>query len=135
MRRIVLRLFLALCLVLTGIGNAVAAAAMPVRAGTAHHAIPAPAHDTAQAAGACVHGTGEAAATLLPVPPANHPHDCAGACCAQGACNCPCMHLAHALPLETWSARLAAGRSGMSAGHSPDRPTLVRHDPIRPPIR
>lgn len=138
MPRIAVRLLLVLCLILNGIGNAMAAVAMPSMTSMSDDAVLAIMDPGAPATGdACGHAQKAPMATADPAPPsspAGHPADCAKDCCAQGACNCPCMHLGQAALLElTMVAPSIGGTTVVTAlalGHS--TPALL--DLIRPPI-
>lgn len=140
MSRIALRLLLALCLILNGIGNAGAIGSMP-----AMSALPGMSDDSVpQMTGSqnqSVHadcGQAERGATVAdlapPSPPAGHTADCGKDYCAHGTCTCPCMHLAQAVLLEM--ASLPPSPRGMTLvatlalGHS----TPVPLELIRPPI-
>lgn len=140
MSRIALRLLLALCLVLNGVGNAMAASAMP--------AMHAGSHDTAalkatvadpQSASACDHDAGSDAALgeELPTPaasPATHSDNCDQDCCAEGACSCPCMQLVQATLLAPPALPAVSDRTQMVAGLSLGHPAPAPLSFIRPPI-
>ena len=137
MPRIVLRLLLALCLILNGIGNAAAAGAMPAISGMSDDAVMQMTDSQNQSVHAeC--GQAESGPTVAdltpPSPPAGHPADCGKDCCELGTCTCPCMHLAQAALLEMASGPPAArGRTlvaVLALGHS----TPVSLNLNRPPI-
>ncbi len=138
MSRIALRLLLAFCLVLNGIGTAMAAVAMPAMMGGSAHALMATADAALLPATACDHTEGDVAAIAAPVdqpPPSNqHPADCNLDCCAQGACSCPCVQLAQAalpdMAVSSAPPGLARERGALPLGHA----TPVLLSLIRPPI-
>ncbi len=140
MSRIALRLLLALCLILNGIGNAAAIGSVPVMSalpGMSDDSVPQMTGSQNQSVHADC-GQAEHGATVAdlapPSPPADHPADCGKDCCAHGTCACPCMHLAQAVLLEM--ASLPPSPRGMTLvatlalGHS----TPVPLELIRPPI-
>ena len=138
MPRVALRLLLAVCLILTGMGNAMAAVAMPFMSALPHQArlvttdveaLP----DTAP----CGHD--KSAATVVEqaptsTPPAGHPADCDKDCCAKGTCACACVNLAQAAILDVVMPAASPSRTRMGAfvalGHSSQVPLNL----IRPPI-
>ena len=150
MVRIALRLLLAVCLVLNGIGTAMAAVSMPGMVGGASHALMVmpisggasptnmvmPDSDP-QAATTCEHveliAVAEAA-SFDTAPSKSHTADCDLDCCAQGACSCPCVQLAQAgLPafqLSTAPSGRSRGVAALDLGHA--TPLLLNL--IRPPI-
>lgn len=137
MCRVAMRLFLALCLVLNGIGNAMAAAAMPATlGGPAHAAIVLV--DAKPSASACDHVADAAApAGELPMPPAPRATqfaDCDQDCCGKGACSCPCMQLAQADLLDMPVLPAVSSRAQRAAVLSLGHPAPVPFNFIRPPI-
>ena len=139
MSRVYLRLLLALCLILNGLGNAMAAAAMPVMGAGSANATMSTLPAELQSAIPCDHGArGEATPAALlasATSPAMHPADCGQECCAQGACSCACMHLAQAALLDTPVLPVYTGRARMAAAFPPGHATPVLLHLIRPPIR
>lgn len=135
---IALRLLLAFCLVLNGIGTAVAAVSMPAMVGGASHAsmaMPDPDPPPAHAYDHAEHFPAAKALSDDPHAPSSvHPSDCDQDCCAQGTCSCPCVQLAQAaLPILNVSSALpgrARGVTTLYLGH----PTPLLLSPIRPPI-
>jgi len=138
MSRIALRLLLAFCLILNGVGTAMAAIAMPAMDGGSAHASMAMPVSEPLPASACDHVDGESAAAATPVDHAAasslHPADCALDCCAQGSCGCPCVQLAQAAlhDMLVSSAPPARARevAALDLGHA--TPLLLNL--IRPPI-
>ena len=138
MLRSALRLLLAVCLVLNGIGNAMAAVAMPAMAGGASHALLAMPDSDPQSADACDDAerpaVAKAASLHHPAPSTAHPADCDLDCCAQGACSCPCVQLAQAalpdLHVSSAPPGCARGVATLDLGHA--TPLLLSL--IRPPI-
>lgn len=139
MSRITLRLLLALCLLLNGIGNAMAAIAMPAMSASSHDAMMVMTDAEAQSEkAACGHAhsapTASAPVTPPTSPPASHPADCDKDCCARGACTCPCMHVVQGALLDmAFVAPLPRGTSlvaVLAMGHS--TPVLLNLN--RPPI-
>lgn len=137
MPRTALRLLLALCLILNGIGNAMAAVARPAMSGTSHNAVLVMTNAEAQSGTAgCGHAESAQAAadSAAPSSPANHPADCAKDCCEHGACTCPCIHIAQAALPEMKMPESPSGRTRMvpvlTLGHSTPAPLNL----IRPPI-
>lgn len=136
-----MRLLLVLCLILNGIGNAMAAAAMPAMMGDmSQHvgmAMDAPAGDP-QSASACDQadpGTMPAAPPLDQSPSkATHPADCDQDCCSQGACKCPCMQWAHAALLDVPAVPTVQGRTDVASLFPADHAAPLLHNVIRPPI-
>src|SRR3990167_2453987 len=104
MPRLALRLLLAVCLILNGMGNAMAAVAIPFMAAMPHEAVLVTTGVEARPSTApCGHD--ESAATAVEqaptsAPPAGHPADCDKDCCAKGRCACPCVNMAQAAILD-----------------------------------
>ena len=138
MPRVALRLLLAVCLILNGMGNAMAAVAMPFMSALPHQArlvttdveaLP----DTAP----CGHD--KSAATVVEQDPpagpaAGHPADCDKDCCARGTCACPCVNVAQAAILDGVMLASSSSRTRpvafVALGHS----SQVTLNLIRPPI-
>jgi len=138
MSRIALRLLLAFCLILNGIGTAMAAIAMPaLDVGSSHASMAMPDSESLPAA-ACHHVDGDSVAKAMPVdhpaPSSLHPAHCDLDCCAQGSCGCPCVQLAQAAlhDILVSSAPPARARevASLDLGHA--TPLLLNL--IRPPI-
>ena len=139
MPRLYLRLLLTLCLILNGLGNAMAASAVPVMgAGSANATMSMPTADP-QSAVPCDHGArGEviqAAPLASATSPAIHPADCGQDCCKQGACSCACMHLVQAALLDAPLLPVRPGSARTAAAFPPGHATPVLLQLIRPPIR
>ena len=139
MSRLYLRLLLTLCLILNGLGNAMAAAAMPVMGAGSANATMSMLPAEPQSASPCDHGAGGGAIPAAPLAsaasPAIHPADCGQDCCTQGACSCACMHLAQAALLDTPVLPVYTGRARTAAAFPPGHATPVLLQLIRPPIR
>lgn len=137
-----MRLLLSLCLILNGVGTAMASVHAPMfHEGSPTAAAPTMATD----AGQPCHEQPHAGATVAQAPavhPAGHaPADVPGEpaspdtdCCQSGTCVCTCMHVAHAMlpPLPPAAAAAVHARSSrpLPPGHAaPALPHL-----IRPPI-
>ena len=135
MTRVAIRLLLALCLVLNGIGSAMAAAAMPALAGGSQHAV-VPTAEAQPSAGACDHGAdakspaGEPPAASATVTTAACNQDC----CAQGVCDCPCMQFAHAALLDIPGLSADPGPIRMTGEVPVGHATPALLNLIRPPI-
>lgn len=138
MSRIAVRLLLALCLVLNGIGNAMAVAAMPAMHVGLSDAAGVEASAEPQVVSACDHGAGVAAPveelSIAATSPANHAGDCDEECCAKGACSCPCMQVVQATLLDTPAHPAASGRTPTAGSLSLGHPVPVPFNFIRPPI-
>lgn len=137
MPSLVLRLLLMVSLFFNGIGNAVAAVAMPAMMDGGSHALMALHDPEPPVASACEPAEGDIAAIALSHPAApseTHPADCEQDCCDQGDCRCPCMQLAQATLLDVPVVSTQLGHSRLAvffpAGHA--TPALLH--PIRPPI-
>ena len=139
MSRLYLRLLLALCLILNGLGNAIAAAAMPVMGAGSANATMSIHTAEPQSASPCDHGAGDKVMPAAPLAsaasPAIHPADCGQDCCTQGVCSCACMHLAQAVLLGIPMLPVSPGLARMAAAWSPGHATPVLLQLIRPPIR
>ena len=140
MSRVAVRLFLALCLVLNGIGNAMAAVAMPAMLhGSAHAAMSMP-QASPQPASACDahHAPDDGATRSAPVeiPPSatQHPGACDKDCCAQGSCSCPCMQIGQAALLDIPVLTAVPGSAAMADTLPVGHPTPNLLNLIRPPI-
>ena len=97
---ITLRLMLVLCLVLGGIGNAMAAVAIQGTVAGSAEAVMAMSRIVPPSTRACDHPDGVPAVVAAPVEipsqPASHLDDCDEGCCVQDACSCPCVQMAQA---------------------------------------
>jgi hypothetical protein len=138
MPRLALRLLLAVCLIINGMGNAMAAVAMPFMADMPHEAVLVTTGVEALP-GTAPCGHDESAATAAEqgptsTPPAGHPADCEKDCCAKGTCACACVNLAQAATLDVVMPASSPSRTRMGAfvalGHSSQVPLNL----IRPPI-
>ena len=139
MSRLYLRLLLALCLILNGLGNAMAAAAMPVMGAGSANATMSMLPAEPQSASPCDHGAGDKVMPAAPLAsaasPAIHPADCGQECCTQGACSCACMHLAQAALLGIPMLPVSHGLTRMAVEFPTGHATPVLLQLIRPPIR
>lgn len=137
MSRVALRLLLALCLILNGIGNAAAIGFMPAMPGMSDDPVP-QMTDSQNQSGHADCGQAERGATVAdmapPSPPAGHPADCGKDCCAQGTCTCPCMHLGQAALLGMASVLPSLGGRTLVAPLALGHSTPVPLELIRPPI-
>mgnify|MGYP001336703774 CR=1 FL=1 len=138
MPRVALRLLLAVCLTLNGMGNAMAAVAMPFMAAMPPEAPLVTTNAEALPVTApCGHDESPAIA-VEQAPPAGpgagHPADCDKDCCAKGTCACPCVNVAQAAILDGTMLASSSSRTRPVAfvafGHS----SKVRLNLIRPPI-
>ena len=138
MPRLAIRLLLVLCLILNGMGNAMAAVAMPFMAAIPHEARLVTT-DAEALPGTASCGHDESAATAVEqappsTPPAGHPADCDKDCCAKGTCACPCVNVAQAAILDGVMLASSSSRTRPVAfvvlGHSSQVPLNL----IRPPI-
>lgn len=138
MPRLAIRLLLVLCLILNGMGNAMAAVAMPFMAAMPHEALLVTT-DAEALPGTASCGHDESAATVVEQDPpagpaAGHPADCDKDCCAKGTCACACVNLAQAAILDVVMPAASPSRTRMGAfvalGHSSQVPLNL----IRPPI-
>ena len=138
MPRTALRLLLALCLILNGMGNAMAAVAMPFMSAMPHEALLVTiSADALPGTAPCGHDESAAPAVEQAppsAPPAGHPADCDKDCCAKGTCACPCVNVAQAAILDGLVPASSPSRTRMVAfvalGHSSQVPLNL----IRPPI-
>ena len=138
MPRTALRLLLAFCLILNGIGNAMAAVSMPAMLDGPAHVAMSMAEASPQLASACDHATDNGASRSAPVelPPSatQHPADCDKDCCAQGSCTCPCMQIGQAALLDLSVLTAVPGGATMATtlpvGHAtPALLNLIRPSP------
>ncbi len=137
MIRIALRLLLAVSLVLTGVGNAVAAVSMTAQVVGSHHAaLASPATEPAAAA-ACQHrtvGTEVVGQATDDAQSSAQSTDCEKDCCTKGECECPCLQLAQATLLDVAFVAASIGHLRMASGFPVAfAPPALPH-PIRPPI-
>lgn len=141
MSRVAVRLFLVACLVLNGIGNAMAAAAMPATTTAMSQYMGTQVQvDAAEAelpsAGACDHA--DAPVTPLDggtsTSEAPHPAGCGEDCCFQGACHCPCMQGAHVALLDVPAVPAFPGRTEIASVYPAGHAAPLLHIAIRPPI-
>lgn len=138
MPRLAIRLLLVLCLILNGMGNAMAAVAMPFMAAMPHEALLVTT-DAEALPGTASCGHDESAATVVEQDPpagpaAGHPADCDKDCCARGTCACPCVNVAQAAIRDGVMLASSSSRTRpvafVALGHSSQVPLNL----IRPPI-
>lgn len=140
MSRVIAHLLLVLCLVLNGIGSAIAAAAMPSTMGAMSAPMDAQL-DTSEAGppseGGCDHGDmsrSRPAEAVPAAPAAPHPADCGDDCCLHVPCDCPCMQGAYAALPDVAVVPAFQGRAAIAPVFPRGHAAPFLHGAIRPPI-